>query len=248
MARGLSLEQLIYNLRSEVGMSTNPAVSRSTRARFITILNRVQRRLYADFDWPFLIIYRDIMVQAGSRYYDFPDDIDMDRAFRLEVKTSGQWQKVGNGITNKHLSEYDSDQDVRSDPVWRWDYYLEDGSDTPQIETWPIPATDADVDTLEGAVRVHGTQKLREMVNDADLCLLDADLIVLYAAAEILSKMRTSDANAKLENANSLYTKLKGRATPSEPFTVGGDTFDDDQRSSRREMELRAVYNKPPTP
>lgn len=249
MARLVTLEQLIYNLRSEIGQSTNPAVSRSTRSRFITILNRIQRRLYADFDWPFLTIHRDILVQAGSRYYDFPVDIDMDRSFRLEVKTAGFWQKVGNGILNKHLNEYDSDADVRSDPVWRWQYYLEDNSDIPQIETWPVPATDADPDTLEGAVRVHGIQKLRDMVNDADVCLIDADLLVMYAAAEILMKIRTADANAKLENGNNLYTKLKGRATPSEPFTVGGDTFDNGwDGCGRREIELRAVYNKPPTP
>lgn len=249
MARGVALEQLIYNLRSEVGQSTNPAVSRSTRDRFVTMLNRTQRRLYADFDWPFLVIHRDILVQAGQRYYDFPDDIDMDRSHRLEVKYGALWQKVGNKITNVQMSEFDSDRDVRSDPVWRWDYYLPDDSDTPQIETWPVPATNADPTTLELALRVHGIQKLKPLVNDADLCLLDADLLVLYSAAEILAKMRTADATAKLENANSLYIKLKGRATPSEPFTIGGDTFDDrDCSRSWNGRELFAVYNKPPTP
>lgn len=242
MARGLTLEQLIYNLRAEVGMSTNPAVSRSTRARFITVLNRVQRRLYADFEWPFLNIHRDVQMQAGSRYYDFPADIDMDRATRFESKWGGTWQRVGHKITNQNLNEYDSDADVRSDPVWRWDYYLADNTETPQFEVWPVPATDGIAATLENYVRVYGTQKLEEMVDDADTCLLDADLIVLYAAAEILSKMRSADAAAKLENANSLYTKLKGRATPgSEPFKIGGDTYDD-SRSGRREIELRVAY------
>lgn len=241
MARGLTLEQLIYNFRLEVGQSTNPAVSRSTRSRFIGILNRVQRRLYAEFEWPFLNIHRDVMIEAGSRYYDFPVDIDMDRTVRFEVKTAGFWQKVGYKIENKHLNQYDSDADTRSSPVWRWDYYLADGSETPQWEAWPMPAEDADADTLENAVRIYGTQKLTEMVNDADTCLLDADLIVLYSAAEVLTKMRSPDAPAKLENANTLYTRLKGRATPSEPFTVGGDTFDRGN-GGRREIELRVAY------
>lgn len=236
MARGLTLEQLIYNLRSEVGQSTNPAVSRSTRSRFITILNRVQRRLYADYDWPFLEIHRDVLLQAGSRYYDFPNDIDMDRAVRFETKTSGEWQKLGYKITNIHLSQYDSDQNVRSNPAWRWDYYLEAGSQDPQFEVWPLPDTDSDPDTLENAIRVHGFQKLSAMVNDIDTCLIDADLIVLYCAAEILAKMRSPDAQAKLENANTLYLKLKGRATPSEPFKVGGDTFDGEPCRSSRQL------------
>ena len=244
MPRGVTLEQLIYNLRSEVGMSTNPAVSRSTRARFITVLNRVQRRLYADYEWPFLKIYRDVEMQAGSRYYDFPDDIDIDRAIKFEVKHGGLWQKVGYGITKEHLNEYDSDADVRSDPVWRWDFHLGDGDADPQIEVWPLPATDGTAATLENYVRVHGTQKLEEMVDDADTCLIDSDLLVLYAAAEILAKMRTADATAKLENANALYLKLKGRATPaSEPFKVGGDTYDmNGPGSGRREIELRVAY------
>jgi len=241
MARGLTLEQLIYNLRSEVGQSTNPAVSRSTRDRFVTLLNRVQRRLYADFEWPFLNIYRDIAMQAGSRYYDFPEDIDMDRAVRFEVKWGGLWQRVGNKITNQNLNEYDSDANDRSDPVWRWDYYLEDGSSEPQIEVWPIPANNAVASTLEGYVRVHGIQKLTNMVEDDDTCLIDGDLLVLYAAAEILARMKSSDATAKLENANSLYVKLKGRSTPSEPFKVGGDTYDL-KSGGRREIELRVAY------
>lgn len=241
MARGLNLTQLIYNLRVEIGQSTNPAVSRSTRSRFIGLLNRVQRRLFEDFEWPFLNIYRDIQMQAGSRYYDFPDDIRMDRAVRVEVKYGGRWQKVGYGITNKELNQYDSDNDDRSDPVWRWDYYLADGSETPQLEVWPIPATNATESTKEGYIRVYGQQTLTEMVDDDDTCLLDADLIVLYTAAEILAKLKSPDAEAKLENANTLYTKLKGRATPSEPFKVGGDTFDMDN-GGRREIELRVAY------
>lgn len=242
MARGVALEQLIYDLRSEVGQSTNPAVSRSTRSRFITILNRVQRRLFTDFQWPFLNIHRDIQMQAGSRYYDFPDDIDMDRAVRFETKDGSLWKRMGFGITNVHLNQYDSDADVRSDPAWRWDYHLEDGETEPQFEVWPIPATDGDADSLENYVRVHGQQKLTTMVNDADVCLLDADLLVLYAAAEILAKRGSRDATAKLENANAHYLKLKGRATPgSEPFKVGGDTFGMDN-GGRREIELRVAY------
>lgn len=241
MARGLNLTQLIYNLRVEIGQSTNPAVSRSTRSRYIGLLNRVQRRLYADFEWPFLGIDRDVQILAGSQYYDFPDDIDMDRAVRIEVMYGGYWQKVGYGIQNKHLNEYNSAADDRSDPVWRWDYYLPEDSQTPQIRVWPLPATDAVEATKEGYLRVYGTQKLSEMVNDNDTCLLDADLLTLYTAAEILAKLKSPDAEAKLENANALYMKLKGRATPSEPFKIGGDTYDPNH-GNRREIELRVAY------
>lgn len=236
MARGVTLEQLLYNLRTEIGQSTNPAISRSTRSRFISIMNRIQRRLYYDFEWPFRDIHRDIKMEAGARYYDFPTEIDMDRTVRLEAKDGGYWKKVGFGIKNTHLNQYDSDADVRSDPVWRWDFYLQDDNPNPMIEAWPVPATDGDETTLERYLRVHGQRKLVDMVNDSDVCTVDGDLIVGYAAAEILAKMRTGDAQAKLENANSLYLRLKGRSTPSEPFTVGGDTFNEGPEYRQREL------------
>lgn len=236
MARGETLEQLLYNLRVEIGQSTNPAISRSTRSRFIGIMNRIQRRLYYDFDWPFREIHRDIKMEAGARYYDFPSDIDMDRAVRIEFKDGGYWHKVHFGIRNTHLNEYDSDAGVRNDPVWRWDFYLDGNNPNPMIEAWPMPATDGDETTLEGHMRVYGQRKLSNMVNDADVCIVDGDIIVLYAAAEILAKMRTADATAKLENANSLYNRLKGRATPSEPFKVGGETFGDEPAYRQREL------------
>ncbi len=244
MTRGVTLEQLLYNLRVEIGQSTNPAISRSTRSRFIGIMNRTQRRLYYDFDWPFRDIQRDVQLQAGQRYYDFPTDIDMDRETRLECKDGGFWKKVGFGIKNTHLNQYDSDAGVRNDPVWRWDYYLDGDNPQPMIEAWPVPATDGDETTLEGYLRVHGQRKLVDMVNDADVCILDGDLIVLYTAAEILAKLRSGDAQAKLENANALYTKLKGRSTPSEPFTVGGDTFDEDTCYPRRRELRGAIYKQ----
>ena len=242
MARGVTLEQLLYNLRSEVGQSTNPAVSRSTRAGFISLMNRIQRRLYGDYEWPFLKIHRDVQMEAGSRYYDVPADIDMDRAVRFETKDGSIWKRMGYGITNEHYNQYDSDSDVRSSPAWRWDYHLEDGEDEPQFEVWPLPDLDGTEDTLENYVRVYGQQKLTDMVNDADTCLIDGDLIVLYAASEILAKRNSVDAKIKLENANTMYLKLKSRATPgTEPFKIGGDFFDC-EREGRRQIELRVAY------
>jgi hypothetical protein len=242
--RGATLEQMLYDLRGEVGQSTNPAVSRSTRGRFITIINRIQKRLWYDYDWPFLEITKDVQLQAGSRYYDFPDLIDMDRAIKLQTRWGGEWLKMGFGIEGKHYSQYNSDGGVgveeRLDPAWRWKYYLEDDSDDPQFEVWPMPASNGVESTLEGYVRVTGIRKLNPLVNDADVCLLDSDMIVLYAASEILARRRVADAQAKLENANSIYNRLKGKATPAEPFKIGGDA--DENSCGRRQIELRVAY------
>lgn len=240
--RGATLEQMLYDLRAEVGQSTNPAVSRSTRGRQITILNRIQKRLYGEVNWPFLKVEKDIVLAAGQRYYDFPQEIDMDRSYRVEVWWGGEWQKIGFGINGTHYTQYNPEGPYaeRSDPVWRWDYHIEDDSDIPQMEVWPLPATDGDPQTLEGVMRVYGTRKLKPLVNDEDTCILDSDMIVLYAAAEILAKRKSADAPAKLENANKIYNQLKGNSTPATPFTIGGNTFDCEP--DRRPRELRVAY------
>lgn len=245
-----TLEQMLYDLRSECGVSTNPAVSRATRGRFITLLNRIQKRLWYDYDWEFLKIDRYIELQAGSKFYDFPTDIDMDRAVRLEMMWGGEWQKVGFGIDGKHYSQYSSGTDdnatgaERSDPVWRWKYHLAPGSADPQLEAWPVPATDYDPVTMEGALKVYGIRKLQPLVNDADVCLLDSDMIVLYAAAEILAKKKAGDAQAKLENANSIYNRLKGASTPVTPFQIGGGDPEEfcEPRSGDSRIHLRVAY------
>ena len=251
--RGTTLEQMLYDLRSECGQSTNPAVSRSTRARFINLLNRVQKRLWYDYDWPFLEVHRDIKLQAGQRYYDFPTDIDMDRTVRFETYWGGEWQKMGFGIDGRHYTQYNSEGDAieLSDPAWRWGYFLEPGEIQPQFEVWPVPATngadpvDDEIPAFDGYIRVYGTVKLKPMVSDQDVCLLDSDMIVLYAASEILMKNKSADAQAKLTNANSIYDRLKGKATPATVFKVGGDV---DREDDHREIELRVAYTRGVTP
>lgn len=244
MAIGKNLEELIADLRMEIGQSTNPAVSRSTRARYIRLLNRHQRQLHREYDWPFLEIKRDIRMEAGSRYYDFPADIDMDRQIVIENKYATTWHPVKYGITAQQYNEIDSDTDQRLDPVLRWGYYTINPSDStdvlqPQIEVWPVPASDGNIATLDGCLRVKGIRKCIEMVNDADVCVMDSDMVVLYAAAEILAKFRSPDAQAKLDQADNMKNTLKNRATPSQSFTPGGDTFNEPER---RKIELRVAY------
>lgn len=239
MPRNQTLETLLYNLRAEVGQSTNPAISRSSRNRHIALLNGHQRRLYINKAWDFLKIDRDIKLEQGSRYYDFPTDIDIDRVDKIEVKWGGTWQPVKYGIDGEHLDQFDSDIGDENDPVLRWKFHLEDGATVPQIEVWPIPAGDGVLATKELYLRVSGVQKLVDMVSDNDTCLLDGDLLVYYTAAEILTKRGSRDAQAKLEKANKLLGDSKSRAVQTRVFQVGGDCTEDNEK---KDIELRAVY------
>ena len=51
---------MLTDLRAEIGHSTNVAHGINDRETLIYYLNRTQIQLYQDYDWPQLIIDRDI--------------------------------------------------------------------------------------------------------------------------------------------------------------------------------------------
>lgn len=242
MARGTTLEQLISDLRAEIGQSTNTAVSRASLDSLSATLRRVQSRLWGDFDWPHLRVERDIQMQAGGRYYDFPTDLDLTRVEKVEVKWGGIWQPVNYGITSEDFVVHDSDLGIRNNPVMRWDYYNGAvGAPVNQFEVWPIPANNGTPASKELYLRFTGIRKLRSLIAMSDVADLDDTLIVLYSAAEILARLKMPDASSKLESANIHYSRLKGRqAGRTEPFVIGGCA---DERPKRRGVgELRVAY------
>ena len=217
MARGTSLGQLIDDLRAEVGHSLQPNLGKATRDVFINMLQRTQRRLWEDYSWPFLRIRRDITIAAGQRYYDVPDDLVFERIERMETKHGDYWTKLEYGITAEHYNQHDSDRGVRSSPIRRYDAY-----ENNQIELWPIPANNSDAATGTDSVRVHGIRNLSQFTAEADTADLDDQLIVLYAAGEILQRQKQADAQNKLAQAQAHYARLKARMAKTETFVIGG--------------------------
>ncbi len=54
MARNTTLQVLLDDLRAEAGHSVQANLGQATETMMLTLLNRVQRRLWEDFSWPFL--------------------------------------------------------------------------------------------------------------------------------------------------------------------------------------------------
>ena len=216
MARGTSLGQLIEDLRSEVGHSLQPNLGKATRDVLINQIQRVQRRLWDDYSWPFLRVHRDITISAGQRYYDLPSDIVFERIERVEFKHGDVWDKLHFGIGADQLNQHDSDNGVRSSPIRRYDTH-----ENNQIEFWPIPANNSESDGAY-SVRIHGVRNLSPLIAEADTADLDDQLIVLYAAAEVLARQRQADAQNKLAQAQAHYSRLKARTAKTETFVIGG--------------------------
>jgi hypothetical protein len=231
MARGTALSQLLRKLRAESGHALQDSLTRATQESYQLILARVQETLYADHDWPFMRVTRDVMLEAGARYYDFPSDLNLERLERVEVKWGGRWLPVQPVIDSEHYNVFDSDADVRSDPVRRWAFYTE--GDAHQLEVWPVPATNGNPASKEMHVRLTGIKKLGPLVSLEDRADLDDQLIVLYAAAEVLAEQNSPRSQAALASAQTLYRRLKSTTAHREPISWLGDPDPDKSNPPR---------------
>ena len=217
MARKSTLIKLLNDLRAEARVSMVPSHNIQAREAQVKLLQRVQDRLWEDFAWPHLRVERQQPVEAGQRYYAPPEDLNIERIERIEVFSDGCWKLLCPGIDPENHSAWNSDLDERSWPPRRWQIYEDE-----TIEIWPIPDTNADATTRDGYLKITGIRNLREFVEDDDRADLDDRLIVLYAAAELLAASGAKDAQLKLDQANALYTKLRGHLTPRKQFRMFG--------------------------
>lgn len=204
MARGQTLGELVTQLRIATRHDSNPSLSQSMEPIFQQTLKDTQERLFDEFDWPFLYVTRDKSLEAGQRYYDLPDDMNLERLSKVDVRFADTWLPVERGINLNCYNIHDSDSDQRSDPVIRWD--VVDTGDGEQIEVWPIPVS-------ASRLRFRGTRNLKPLVSQTDRADLDDQLIVLFAAAEILGGAKNDLAKLKLQQANKRLEVLRGRTT-----------------------------------
>lgn len=211
MARGTTLNILVEQLRLELQQAQSPALGQNARPAHIHALKTTQERLYDDWNWPHLRITRDVDMVAGSRYYNFPDDINPERAIKCQVKYNGVWQggDLSYGIDATHYNISDSDEDARMDPVARWQLYEGD-----MFEAHPMPATDGVC-----SLRFTGIKNLSPLIANADTADLDDTLIVLYAAVKLLGEKA---GKLKLQEAQTHYAKIKSNLQKRRWFIMGG--------------------------
>lgn len=225
MARNKTVLSILQSFRSEIRASGNVAHNKGARENHLHLVQRTQERLWEEYDWPHLRVRRNILLQAGQRYYDTPEDINIDRVEKIEVRYGDDWIPLFNGIHEGHYSAWSSDLDQRSWPVERWQIY-----EGEMIEVWPIPADNADTTTLDGTLRVTGIRNLRDFVDDDDRADLDDMLIYMYAAAEQLASRGAEDAALKLRLAEKRKRTLIGNNSKMQVFSIGGNAQPEGKR------------------
>lgn len=207
MARGTSFLNLQGMLRDETGRASNVAVGPDDLAQLKTKLRRVQTMLYDEYDWPFLRqVFPAITLAAGVQYVNFPsglNNLHLERVESVVVYYGTLPYPVDRGITEREYAIYNSLNGVSASPVMRWDSRWTGSAD--QVEIWPLPP-----DNTQTLV-FTGKRDLRPLLADADVCDLDDEMIVLFAAAEILEKQGAANADTVKKAADARFTRMKGR-------------------------------------
>jgi|SRR5882672_162342 len=195
--RDTTLSEMVQKFRLETGQSIQLAQGQQTREHVKHALDRVQETLYNDFDWPMLRIYRTEPLLAGERIYSWPADLLVEDVRQLWDKYNDYYTPVGYGIDFEDRNAF-GDTD-RSDPVLKWQIV-----DARQYEVWPTPASPR-------TLYIYGYLAYRPLVADNDRCILDDNMIILFAAAEWLARNKMADANAKLQAAQRIRQRMQAK-------------------------------------
>ena len=215
MARHNTLLAILNMLRAEARLSLSPAHNRQVRDSHIILLQRIQERLWDDFTWPHLRVQRMKPCSIKQRYYSPPSDIRIDNIEKVEVFDNGGWQPLAPGIYGEHYSGFNSDLNQTSWPVMRWQIHEDE-----DIEIWPLSNIDGNKTTLHGMLKFTGIRDLKPFVKDSDRADLDDNLLVMFAAAELLAAQGAKDAQLKLDQATQIYRRQRSGLTPRSSFRM----------------------------
>jgi hypothetical protein len=234
MARGVTLGKLLNDLRAEARISLNVAHNAQHREAQVHMLQRKQEWFWQDFDWPHMRVERFLETAAGQRFYDMPEDLDIERIQKVEFRADEVYHPLMWGIDAEHYAAWDSELDQRTWPPRRVKI-----TEDEQLEIWPISDTDFNPVSLESRIKITGIRNLRPLVAEDDVADIDDRLLVLHCAAEMLAASGAKDAQIKIDQATALYAKLRGNLMPRKKFRMFGVG-----RQDRPERVPLAIYKK----
>lgn len=198
MRLGVTFGELIDDVRAELKRSTELSHGIGDVTHIKRAINSEYRRLYDDYEWPHLArTFPRFAMAAGQYRYDTPDGLDIHRTISVTAWWGGTGHPVERGIGAEEYSQHDSVLDERSDPVLRYDINLADDQTTANLEVWPVPAS------AQCSLEIRGTLAISTLVNDSDVCLLDAESVVLFAAWKL------ADSDKKEDAERAAVTRLK---------------------------------------
>lgn len=210
------LSVMVRNLRAECGHSLSIAQGTNQVDTLKYLLARTQEELWTAFVWPELVLRSNVSLNAGQYLYDFNQNMIFEqiRESYTAQPASNEWLELDYGIDEDRVKP-DGSNTERSDPVRFWDI-----DSATQFRVWPTPASSG------GWVRFKGNKALAAFASDNDYSTLDDNLIVLFAAADLLARAKAEDAQSKQEKAQRHLNKLLANkiSAKNKVSSLGGGT------------------------
>jgi hypothetical protein len=200
-----SLSTLVSMVRAEAGHSLSVAQGLNTLDRLKHVIRRTQYELWTAFDWPQIATRWDVSIGANQADAAFPTDVEFDQIHTVwwtsEAVSDPNWTPVKFKIPEDAIPPTGIAPSKGSRPEF-WDIVTDPASPhATKIRVWPTPSK-------AGFLRLKGQYKLNGMVEDTDTCTLDATLIALFAAAEIMGEAKNEGAGPKQQKAQRHLQKL----------------------------------------
>lgn len=200
MPTGVRLDQLVSDLREELSQSTTLAHGAHTQSMLEYLLQRTQRRLALEVEWPFLKDYEPVALSANVEEYSYPSGVTFNDVLRVWVHRGAEWVTLDHGITLEDRASGYFDGTPQSGQPEKWGHKASTG----KLIVWPVPSA------AETAV-LEVQQPLAAFVDPGDTCTLDSDLIVLRAAATYMTDRGLPGAQHRRNEANVVMQQLLRR-------------------------------------
>ena len=213
MAEVAQLSELIERVQIEASLALGAAFGKAQRVHIIGLLNRVQRDLARDRDWDELKTHIVIPTVIGTKTYSIPNTMNYEGMETLHARDGTDLHKIELGFGPRELAAIDP-ATTNSWPIHAWRLSPLSVSD---FEVWPNPDRVASID-------IEGQKKPALLVDDDDFCTLDADVLALRVAGQLLAKSSPREADLKFANADRAILSLQARqgATKDENINLGG--------------------------
>lgn len=213
MSRGTTLSIARSMLKAEIGDFTGTNANRD--AVLNQLISNMQKRLGVEHYWPFLEREWDVVVAAGQQYATLPTEtagdpedefvaINLDQLPTVKTFYTTQYWPVQYGIGEDEYNTFNFKLGQSSDPIQRWRLATNPNeiADPNQFEVWPVPGTSQ-------TLRFRGERALLNLTQDTDTLDLDDMLVILFCAAEILTRAKQPDGALKLQGAQRHLQWLK---------------------------------------
>lgn len=192
MPRGATLQQLVTKLKNELRLAQSDALSTNVLPALRHSLATTQRRLYDEYDWPFLRVRKETPLAAGQRFYDMPAGISIEQIETVHVKFGETWLPLARGIGPEHYSEHNSIATAATANLT-----VSAGALASAVGNFTVTNGTADANSTISNITVNGLALITANVSWTSSNAYTAQL----AAAAINARSATTNITANVSNA-----------------------------------------------